>query len=376
MASTPNSAASLLRQLGLEHVVDVGDDAALEQHLDQVARLDAELVGEVAQRHALGDHDRAVGRGARRAAGPRRSRRSRRRLAVVAAPAPGDPVGTTASSTTVLDLLERAAQVLSSAFGVLGRRLERASCGCVFVFFLSGSGERTSRRRRGRRATDAGSHSARAAGARPVCRDRRDGPGTGPAGRPPGRPAPGAGRSGRPRTRAAAVRRVGPAAASRARRAAGSPGRSGGTERLGGAMDQDRRHGVAGAGWRRSREADGRRAGPAARRRRAGVALPRRGRRGGCDRRRAPERMPARAIGATPAPRSSAAVSAWLDGRVDDPGLDPTGSIVAPAATARAGSTAGSRGRRPQRRARTARRRRRPEPPRPASGSGAARRAG
>ena len=50
----------LLGELGLEHVVDVGQDAALEQRLDQVLGLDAELLGELAHGHALGDHHRPV----------------------------------------------------------------------------------------------------------------------------------------------------------------------------------------------------------------------------------------------------------------------------------------------------------------------------
>ena len=37
MVSTPRSRGELLGELGLEHVVDVGHDAAVEERLDQVA---------------------------------------------------------------------------------------------------------------------------------------------------------------------------------------------------------------------------------------------------------------------------------------------------------------------------------------------------
>ena len=47
-------------ELGLDDEVDVGHDAALHQQGDQVLRLDLQAVGEVAQRHALGDDHRAV----------------------------------------------------------------------------------------------------------------------------------------------------------------------------------------------------------------------------------------------------------------------------------------------------------------------------
>src|SRR6185369_8300799 len=52
----------LLGERRLQHVVDVGQDAAVEERLHQVARLDAQLLGELAQRHALADHHRALRR--------------------------------------------------------------------------------------------------------------------------------------------------------------------------------------------------------------------------------------------------------------------------------------------------------------------------
>src|SRR6185295_6976725 len=48
-----------LRELRLDDGVDVGEDAAVEQGLDQVLGLDAELVGELAQGHPFRDRHRA-----------------------------------------------------------------------------------------------------------------------------------------------------------------------------------------------------------------------------------------------------------------------------------------------------------------------------
>ena len=47
-------------ELGLDDVVDVGHDAALNSSAIRSLRLDAQPVGEIAQRHALGDDHRAV----------------------------------------------------------------------------------------------------------------------------------------------------------------------------------------------------------------------------------------------------------------------------------------------------------------------------